>query len=318
MVRSWPTASRGILAPGELSVIVNTGDDTVRHGLLVMPDHDAVMYMLAGLFDDERGWGIRGETWATIEMLEQYREDTWFRLGDRDLGTHIARNARLAAGLSITEAVLELQAALGISSAILPMTDEPVRTAVRTDAEWLDFQEYFVHRHQGPEVLEVRFDGIDDARPTTQVRAAIGAADVIVVGPSNPIVSLGPILAVPAMAELIGRARARGTPVVAVSGIIGGAALKGPADRMLVSLGHESSASGVARLLAPHSMPSCSTTSMPPRPPTSKPSACARSRPTRSWPMMPVAPGSRPMCSPRGASATGAGADDPDAPAQAS
>ena len=240
----------GILAPGELSVIVNTGDDTVRHGLLVMPDHDAVMYLLAGLFDDERGWGIRGETWATIEMLEHYREDTWFRLGDRDFATHIARNARLAAGLTITEAVLELQAALGVAQAILPMTDEPVRTAVRTDAEWLDFQEYFVHRHQGPEVLEVRYDGIDDARPTTQVRAAIGAADVIVIGPSNPIVSLGPILAVPAMAELIARARARGTPVVAVSPIVGGTALKGPADRMLVSLGHESSARGVARLLA--------------------------------------------------------------------
>jgi LPPG:FO 2-phospho-L-lactate transferase len=243
---------QGILAPGELSVVVNTGDDVSRHGLLVMPDHDSVMYMLAGLFDDERGWGIRGETWATIEMLERYREDTWFRLGDRDFATHIARNARLAAGLTITEAVLELQGALGIPSAILPMADEPVRTAVRTEAEWLDFQEYFVHRHQGPEVVEVRYDGIADARPTTQVRAAIGAADVIVIGPSNPIVSLGPILAVPAMTELIGRARGRGTPVVAVSGIVGGAALKGPADRMLISLGHESSALGVARLLAPN------------------------------------------------------------------
>jgi len=240
------------LEPGELSVVVNTGDDTVRHGLLVMPDHDAVMYMLAGLFDDERGWGLRDETWAAIGMLERYGEDTWFGLGDRDFGTHIARNVRLLAGLSITESVLELQAALGIPSAILPMADEPVRTAVRTEEGWLDFQEYFVHRHQGPEVLDVRFDGIDGARPTTQVRAAIGAADVIVIGPSNPLVSLGPILAVPAMAELLARARSRGTPVVAVSGIIGGAALKGPADRMLASMGHESSARGVAAMLAPH------------------------------------------------------------------
>jgi LPPG:FO 2-phospho-L-lactate transferase len=242
----------GILGPGELSVIVNTGDDTVRHGLLVMPDHDAVMYLLSGLFDDERGWGIRDETWTTIGMLERYGEDAWFRLGDRDFATHIARNERIAAGLTVTEAVLELQGALGIGQSILPMTDEPVRTAVRTEGEWLDFQEYFVHQHQGPEVLEVRYDGIDEARPTPQVRAAIGAADVIVIGPSNPIVSLGPILAVPAMTELIARARARGTPVIAVSPIVGGTALKGPADRMLVSLGHESSARGVARLLAPH------------------------------------------------------------------
>jgi len=240
----------GILAPSELSVIVNTGDDTVRHGLLVMPDHDAVLYMLAGLFDDERGWGVRDETWTAMGMLELYGEDAWFRLGDRDFATHIARNERLVAGLTLTEAVLELQGALGINGAILPMTDEPVRTAIRTDGEWLDFQEYFVHRHQGPDVLEVRYDGIDDARPTAQVRAAIGAADVIVIGPSNPIVSVGPILAVPAMGELIARARSRGTPVVAVSPIVGGTALKGPADRMLVSLGHESSARGVARLLA--------------------------------------------------------------------
>src|SRR5262245_31137448 len=168
----------GILEPGELSVIVNTGDDTVRHGLLVMPDHDAVMYMLGGLFDDERGWGIRDETWTTIGMLERYGDDAWFRLGDRDFATHIPRNERIAAGLTITEAVLELQGALGITQSILPMTDEPVRTAVRTEGEWLDFQEYFVHQHQGPEVLEVRYDGIDEARPTAQVRAAIGAADV--------------------------------------------------------------------------------------------------------------------------------------------
>ncbi len=257
------------LAPGDLSVIVNTADDVERHGLLVMPDHDSVMYMLAGLFDDERGWGLTGETWATIGMLERFREETWFRIGDQDFATHIARHVRLRAGLTLTDAVLELQAALAIPSTILPMTDEPVRTAIRTDEGWLGFQEYFVHRQQAPEVREVRYDGIDAARPTTQVRAAIGAADVIVIGPSNPIVSLGPILAVPAMAELLGRARARGTPIVAVSGIVGGKALKGPADRMLVSLGTSRARAVSPRCSAPTSTLSCSMPSMPSRRPRS-------------------------------------------------
>jgi LPPG:FO 2-phospho-L-lactate transferase len=240
------------LEPGELTVIVNTGDDVERHGLLVMPDHDSVMYMLAGLFDEERGWGVADETWTTMAMLERYGEEAWFRLGDRDFATHIARTALIGAGRSLTEAVVELQRALGIPSTILPMADEPVRTQLRTDDGWLEFQEYFVHRHQAPEVREVRHAGLDAARPTAEVRTAIGDADVIVIAPSNPIVSLGPILAVPAVGELLGRARVRGVPVVAVSGIVGGKALKGPADRMLASLGHESSARGVAELLAPY------------------------------------------------------------------
>ena len=244
---------QSVVEPGELSVIVNTGDDTVRHGLLVMPDHDAILYMLSGRFDDERGWGIADETWSVIEMLERYGEDTWFRLGDRDIATHIARTSRLRDGRTLTEAVLELQSGLGIPTAILPMSDDEVRTRVRTDDDgWLDFQEYFVHRRQAPEVREVRFDGIDVARPTTHVRAALGAAEVVVIGPSNPIVSIAPILAVPAVTELLARTRARGVPVVAVSGIVGGRALKGPADRMLASMGHEASARGVATMLAPH------------------------------------------------------------------
>ena len=239
------------LRPGDLTVIVNTGDDVERHGLLVMPDHDSVMYMLAGLFDDERGWGVLEETWTTMGMLERYGEEAWFRLGDRDFATHIARTNQLRNGRSLTEAVVGLQRALGVPSTILPMSDEPVRTQLRTDAGWLEFQEYFVRHHQAPEVLEVRHAGIEAARPTAQVRAALSEADVIVIGPSNPIVSLGPILAVPALKELLGRARVRGVPVVAVSGIVGGRALKGPADRMLASLGHESSATGVAAILAP-------------------------------------------------------------------
>ena len=240
------------LPPGDLTVIVNTGDDTERHGLLVMPDHDAVMYMLAGRFDDERGWGLAGETWTVMDALTGYGEPDWFRLGDRDFATHIARTARLADGGSLTSVVRSLQAALGIPTRILPMADEPVRTQVRTDEGWLDFQEYFVHQHQAPEVREIRFEGIEVARPTAEVDRALREADVVVIGPSNPLVSVGPILAVPGMTDLIAATRARGVPVVAVSGIVGGVALKGPADRMLTSLGYESSARGVAEGYAQH------------------------------------------------------------------
>jgi len=236
-----------VLAPGALTVVVNTGDDTERHGLLVMPDHDAVMYMLAGRFDDDRGWGLAGETWAVMDGLAEYGEEDWFRLGDRDFATHIARMARLREGRPLTEVVRSLQGALGLPTRILPMTDDPVRTQVLTDEGWLDFQEYFVHQRQGPEVREVRFDGIEEAAPTSQVLEALDAAEVIILGPSNPIVSIGPILAGPIRDRIAQRARA-GIPVVAVSPIVGGVALKGPADRMLVSLGHESSALGVARI----------------------------------------------------------------------
>jgi len=234
------------LPPGELTVVVNTGDDTERHGLLVMPDHDAVFYMLDGRFDDDRGWGIAGETWSVMSELERYGEEGWFRLGDRDFATHIARGTRLGRGATVTEAVVALQRACDLPSAILPMTDAPVRTQVRTDDGWLDFQEYFVHRRQAPEVREVRFAGIEAAGPTAAVAAAIAGARLIVVGPSNPIVSIDPILAVPGLRELLDAARRRGVPVVAVSGIVGGKALKGPADRMLRSLGFEASALAVA------------------------------------------------------------------------
>lgn len=241
---------QAVLAPGDLTVIVNTGDDTERHGLLVMPDHDAVLYMLSGRFDFERGWGVSGETWTVMDALADYGEDAWFRLGDRDFATHIARHSQLTGGARLTTAVRALQAATGIPSPILPMTDMPVRTQVRIDDGWVDFQEYFVHRHQAPEVLEVRHAGIDDARPTGEVLDALARAEVVVIGPSNPIVSVGPILGVPGMREALSEARMRGVPVAAVSPIIGGRALKGPADRMLTSLGFESSALGVARQYA--------------------------------------------------------------------
>jgi LPPG:FO 2-phospho-L-lactate transferase len=236
-----------------LTVVVNTGDDVERHGLAIWPDHDTVMYTLAGLDDRERGWGIRDETWTAIDQLGRLGEETWFRLGDRDLATHIVRTARLAAGDRPTDVAKHLQRALGVAATILPMTDTAVRTEVRTDEGWLDFQTYFVGRQQAPDVHEVRFRGATEATPTIEVVGAIqalAATDAIVVAPSNPIVSIGPLLALQRLRSAIDTARGRGVPVVAVSGIVGGRALKGPADRMLVSLGHESSALGVARFYA--------------------------------------------------------------------
>ncbi len=241
--------AEGLLAVvGErLTVIVNTADDTERHGLLVCADHDTVLYTLAGLENPELGWGLAGDTWATMGALERYGEEGWFRLGDLDLATHIVRTARLRDGARLTDVLLGLQRSLGIRATILAMADEPVRTRVRTDNGWLDFQDYFVRLRQAPEIREVRFEGIEAARPTAEVVAALAAADIVVIAPSNPIVSVGPILAVPGMADLIAAARARGAAIVAVSGIVGGRALKGPADRMLASLGREPTALGVAR-----------------------------------------------------------------------
>ena len=230
----------------ELAVVVNTGDDLEVHGLAVWPDFDTVAYTLADLDDEVRGWGLRDETWTVMDRLEALGAATWFRLGDRDIATHLWRTERLRAGERPTAVARELGAAMGIRPVILPMTDEPVRTEVRTADGWLEFQEYFVHRHQEPTVHEVRFRGIDDARPTPEVLSAIEAADVIVVAPSNPVVSIGPILAVPGLRDALQAARRRGVTITAVSGIIGGKALKGPADRMLTSLGMESSALGVA------------------------------------------------------------------------
>jgi LPPG:FO 2-phospho-L-lactate transferase len=230
-----------------LTVVVNTADDLERHGLRISPDHDTVMYTLAGIDNREWGWGIAGETFTVSEALERYGEDTWFRLGDRDLATHIVRTARLRAGDRPTEIALDLQRALGIAAAILPMTDSVVRTEILTDDGWLEFQEYFVHRREEPEVRDVRVAGIEAAVASAEVDAALEAAEAIVIGPSNPFVSIEPILSVTGIEAGLQTARSRGAPVVAVSGIVGGRAIKGPADRMLVSLGHESSALGVAR-----------------------------------------------------------------------
>jgi LPPG:FO 2-phospho-L-lactate transferase len=228
----------------DLSVIVNTGDDLELHGLAISPDVDTVLYTLAGLANADTGWGLRDETWSAHEMLGRYGVPTWFRLGDRDLATHIVRTSRLAAGATPTDVTRELAAALGVRARILPMADRPVRTRVRTPEGWLDFQAWFVARRHADDVLELRFDGVEDARPTDQAFEAIAMADVLVVAPSNPFVSVGTILALSGMVPALLAAEA---PVVAVSPIVAGAALKGPADRMLETLGGESSAAGVAR-----------------------------------------------------------------------
>jgi LPPG:FO 2-phospho-L-lactate transferase len=241
---------RRVLPPGNLTVIVNTGDDFERHALTIWPDHDTVLYTLAGIADPEQGWGIAGETWAVMDRLADLGDDTWFRLGDRDIATHIFRTERLRAGARPTEIAAELAGKLGVASRILPMADEPIRTMVRTAEGWIDFQDYFVRLHQEPEVLAVRFDGVKKAAATAEVVEAIRSAAVIVVAPSNPIVSVGPILAVPGLMAEITAARGRGVQVVGVSGIVGGKALRGPADRMMASLGEEPSALGVARRYA--------------------------------------------------------------------
>ena len=230
-----------------LVVVVNSADDVERHGLLVSPDHDTVLYTLAGIANREWGWGIVGETFAAAEMLERYGEETWFRLGDRDLATHVVRTARLRRGDRPTDISRDLQRSLGVQAVILPMTDAAVRTEVLTDDGWLAFQDYFVRLHQEPAVRDLRFAGIEDAVATPEVEAALEAAEAILIAPSNPFVSVRPILAVAGIEAGLQTARSRGARVVAVSGLVGGKALKGPADRMLTSLGHEPSALGVAR-----------------------------------------------------------------------
>lgn len=236
---------RSALPPHDLTAVVNTADDFEMWGLRICPDLDTVMYTLAGIANPATGWGVKRESFNALGMISLYGEEVWFKLGDRDLGTHILRTAALREGESLTEVTGRLSAALGIESRILPMCDEPVSTAVDTPDGRLEFQEYFVRRGQKDEVIGVELRGIGEARVSDAVRAAISGADLIVFCPSNPVVSIGPILAVPGMRKALSLSPA---PKVAVSPIVGGKALKGPADRMMVSLGHESSATGVCRM----------------------------------------------------------------------
>lgn len=235
------------VAPDELTVIVNTGDDFDLYGLHIAPDADTVLYTLAGLANPETGWGIAGDTFTTLEMLRRYGEDTWFLLGDRDFATHIQRTRWLHEGQTPTQVAAALAAALGVRAQLLPMCDAPVATYVHTPVGELAFQDYFVRRHHSDDVLGIRFDGIAGARPSEPIRAAIAQAEAIIFCPSNPLVSIGPILSVPGLRDLV---RSANAPRIAISPIIGGQALRGPADRMLAGLGDEVSAFGVAQLYA--------------------------------------------------------------------
>jgi LPPG:FO 2-phospho-L-lactate transferase len=236
-----------VLPGDDLAVIVNVGDDLELHGLHVSPDVDALLYTLGGLIDTERGWGVRGDTSTAHAMLERYGAPSWFRLGDADLATHIHRTHLMRAGATLTEATAAMASTLGIGARVLPATDDPVRTRVETDAGVLDFQDYFVRLRHEPEVRGVQLAGLETARASASAVEAIAAADLVVIGPSNPVVSIGPILALP---ELRAAVEASSAVRVAVSPIVAGAALKGPADRMLRSLGHEATALGVAKMYA--------------------------------------------------------------------
>jgi LPPG:FO 2-phospho-L-lactate transferase len=248
---------RQVLPTDAITAVVNTGDDLVLHGLSISPDLDTITYTVSGAIDPGRGWGLADETWRVMASLGRFADvrppgsgagATWFNLGDQDLATHCYRTARLDEGATLTVVTDEIRRAFGIPFRLLPMTDVACPTVVTVPGEGeITFQEYFVGRRHAVAVSAVRF-GDGTAAPTAEVLDALDTADVVVIAPSNPIVSIGPLLALPGVRS---RLEARRERVVAVSPIVGGAALKGPADRMLVELGHESSVVGVARLYAP-------------------------------------------------------------------
>ena len=236
------------LALGDhLTVIVNTGDDFEHWGLHVSPDLDTVMYNLAGLNNREYGWGLAGETFRALELVTRYGGESWFRLGDGDLGTNLLRTRWLRDGVSLTEVTRRLAAGLGIRASILPMSDQPVRTMVHTDEGVLPFQRYFVYRRCEPRLLGLEFAGLETAQPSAQVLDALDRAEAVILCPSNPYLSLDPILLLPGLAE---RLRTLPVPVVAVSPIIGGQALKGPAAKIMAELGVGATAVAVVKHIA--------------------------------------------------------------------
>ena len=251
-------ALRLVVDPAEVVGVVNTGDDTVLHGLSISPDLDTVTYTLAGAIDPQRGWGLVDESWHAMAALERYAAvrpagsqaaPTWFNLGDRDLATHFYRTARLAEGAPLSAVTDEVRRAWGVPERLLPMTDDRVATLVTlTDGSTVSFQEYFVQLRHAVPVSAVAFEGAARAMLLPDAAQALRAADAIVIAPSNPLVSIGPLRALAGLDDLLGERREQ---VVAVSPIVGGAALKGPADRMLIELGHDASVVGVARLYAP-------------------------------------------------------------------
>jgi LPPG:FO 2-phospho-L-lactate transferase len=234
------------LPPQGLSVVVNTGDDFEHLGLHVSPDLDTTLYTLAGLANPQTGWGRRDETWNFLKALEQFGGETWFRLGDADLALHLLRTRRLAGGESLSKITADLARQLGVSAQILPMSDASVRTRVSTEFGELEFQDYFVRRQCRPRVSALRFAGAGSAQPTPEVRAALQAQDLdaIIICPSNPYLSIDPILSVPGMRELLRDAAA---PVVAIAPLVGGAAVKGPTAKIMGELGIPISSLTVAR-----------------------------------------------------------------------
>jgi LPPG:FO 2-phospho-L-lactate transferase len=234
-----------VLPPEDLTVIVNTGDDFWLYGLRICPDLDTIMYTLSGLADKVNGWGIGGDTRHAMDAMRRYGEDTWFGLGDQDIATHLLRTEMLRDGRPLTEVTQTLTKKLGIHQRVLPMTDEPVSTMVNTSEYGeIDFQSYFVRYRWQPTVTSLRLVGIESARLTGAVRTALAEADVIIIGPSNPWLSIHPILSVPGMREEL---CSRDIPRVVVSPIVGGQALKGPAAKLMVELGYEASVQAVAR-----------------------------------------------------------------------
>jgi LPPG:FO 2-phospho-L-lactate transferase len=229
--------------PDEITAIGNVGDDVEILGLHVSPDLDTVLYTLAGLLDEARGWGVRGETYNALARAGELGGQTWFTLGDRDIGLHLVRTAWLRAGIPLSDATRRLAKALGVRVRLLPATDDPLRTHIQTEGAELDFQEWFVSRSHRDPVTGVRFEGAEAARPAPGVLEAIEAAELVVIAPSNPFVSIQPILAVPGVREAVAAQR-----VAAISPLAGGKAFRGPLAEMLASLGHEPSAAGVAAL----------------------------------------------------------------------
>ena len=232
-----------VVAPEELTAVVNTGDDVTMHGLYISPDVDIVTYTLAGIIEESHGWGVRGDTGNAQDMLKTLGADTWFFLGDRDLATHIRRTELLRGGATLSQVADQLRRALGVQVHILPMSDDPVTTRIRTPAGTLHFQNYLVERRAQDEVLGVEYAGAEQARPAPGLLEAIRDAEAVLIAPSNPIVSVGTILAVPGVRDALLQTAA---PVVAVSPIVGGAPIKGPASPLMRASGYEVSALGVA------------------------------------------------------------------------
>ncbi len=244
-----------VVDPTALVAVVNVGDDTDLHGLAISPDLDTITYTLSGSIDPEKGWGLRGESWRVMSALERFATvrppgsgagATWFGLGDQDLATHLYRTHRLREGATLTEVTAEIARAFEVPVCLLPVTDDPIRTVLGVAGQGeIGFQEYFVGRHHDVPITGVRFAGADAAVATDATLATLREAELLVIAPSNPIVSIGPVLAVHGVRELVAERRAA---TVAISPIVAGRALKGPADRMLAELGHDVSAVGVARL----------------------------------------------------------------------